>query len=75
MNNNAQKLAVETWDSGPELRVLERDGAKSGKNGSNPKLPLSPAPAPRNRPEQAVLGWEIRMGRLTHFGRENSRNS
>jgi hypothetical protein len=75
MKNNAQKLAVEAWDAGPELRVLEHDGAKPGKNASNSKLPPTPFAAPRNRPEQAVLGWEIRMGRLTHFGHDKSRSS
>ncbi|MGD1083910.1 MAG: hypothetical protein ABSA47_04060 [Verrucomicrobiota bacterium] len=65
MKNIAQKVPVETWETGPELGVVEQNGgAKAGKNGSKAKFPSSPASAPRYRPEQDVLGWEIRLGRL-----------
>jgi hypothetical protein len=70
MNNIAQKLRVETWETGPKLSVLEHNGAKAG-NGSKAKLPPAHS-TPRGRPEQNVLGWEIRMGRLVRGKSLNS---
>jgi hypothetical protein len=64
MKSIAQKLSVETWEAGPELRVVEQNETSGGQNGSKAKVP-PPRSRRLRRPELAVLSWEIRSERLT----------
>jgi hypothetical protein len=68
MKSTAQESPVETWESEPELKVVEQTGAKAGTKGSKAKLAPPRVVGFRSRPELEVLSWEIRSGRLTKSG-------
>jgi len=69
MRTNTQTLPVQTWDTEPKLKVVERNGEKAATNRSTPKMLAPPTVFRRERPELEVLGWEARVGRLVSLSR------
>jgi hypothetical protein len=67
MRTDAQTLPVVTWETGPELKVVERNGDQSNRPVSKPVAP--PVVLNRARRELEVLGWEARVSRLISLSR------
>jgi hypothetical protein len=74
MNNIAQNMPVETWTARPELKVIEATEPGAARKGGSAETSSIRAFGTRNRPEQNVLGWEIRLGRLTKTDTGKSKN-
>jgi hypothetical protein len=70
MRTNAQAQPVETWENGPELKVMPQNGDKS--NRPAPKLFATPGRHRRARRELEVLGWNARVVRLVGLSRGNA---
>ena len=71
MRVNTQTVPVETWDTEPNLKVVQAGAGKTGNNGAKPvsRRPVVPR---GERPELKVLTWEARVGCLVNLSR-NSR--
>lgn len=69
MRVNTQTVPVESWETQPKLKVVERKGDKAGTNGSTRKMSTPPAVPRGERPELKVLTWEARVERLVSLSR------